>query len=89
MLNNAQFKKMSHEHLHQIGNLRYVHFLVSTQSLREEIEKRFNSDQFSWEEVWCNDAAGLLKQFIRELPTPLLSFEYLEAFAQVDSKLFR
>ncbi len=30
--------------------------------------------------------AGLLKQFIRELPAPLLTFEYLEAFVQVDGK---
>ncbi len=29
---------------------------------------------------------GLLKQFIRELPAPLLTFEYLEAFVQVDGK---
>ena len=30
--------------------------------------------------------AALLKQFLRDLPVPLLTDEYIEAFAQVESK---
>ena len=55
------------------------------QSLRQEIEDKFKNDKFRWEDVRPNDAAGLLKQFLRDLPIPLLTYEYLEAFAQVES----
>ncbi len=37
-------------------------------------------------DVSPHDVASLLKQFLRELPVPLLTHEYLEAFAQVESK---
>ena len=57
-----------------------------SQSLRGDIERHFNADTFSWDEVLCNDAAGLLKQFIRELPAPLLTFQFIDAFIQVDSE---
>ena len=56
------------------------------QSLRQEIEDRFSSGRFSWEDVRPHDASGLLKQFLRDLPTPLLTFQYLEAFAAVQSE---
>ena len=59
------------------------------QQLRQEIETKFQGGRFSWEAVLPNDAAGLLKQMLRELPIPLLSFDYLDAFAQIDSKYFR
>ena len=55
------------------------------QQLRAEIESKFAAGRFSWESVLPNDAAGLLKQLIRELPIPLLTFDYLDAFAQIDS----
>ena len=57
------------------------------QSLRKEIEEKFNSGQFRWEDVRPHDAAGLLKQFLRDLPAPLLTYEYLDAFAQVEREL--
>ncbi|XP_033726836.1 rho GTPase-activating protein 18-like [Pecten maximus] len=53
--------------------------------LRVELEERFYSGAISWAEIMPNDAAGLLKQFLRELPVPLLTYEYIEAFAQVES----
>ena len=34
----------------------------------------------------ASDAASLLKQFLRELPVPLLSNEYLDAFSQIESR---
>lgn len=33
-----------------------------------------------------HDAAGLLKQLLRSLPSPLLSSDYQESFLQVDSE---
>ena len=56
------------------------------QDLRNELEEGFENGKFHWEDVHYNDAAGLLKQFLRELPVPLLTLDYLDAFAQVDSK---
>ena len=56
------------------------------QELRAELEDGFENGKFRWEDVRPNDAAGLLKQFLRELPVPLLTLDYLEAFAQVESK---
>lgn len=54
--------------------------------LRQEIEEKFYQGTFSWVDVMPNDAAALLKQFLRELPSPLLTPQYIEAFAQVESK---
>ena len=56
------------------------------QQLRQDIEEKFYSGSFSWVDVLPHDAAALMKQFLRELPNPLLTHEYLEAFAQVESK---
>ncbi|OPL20238.1 hypothetical protein AM593_01684, partial [Mytilus galloprovincialis] len=52
--------------------------------LRQEIEEKFYQGTFSWVDVMPNDAAALLKQFLRELPSPLLTPQYIEAFAQVE-----
>lgn len=56
------------------------------QSLRQEIEEKFPSGRFSWEDMRPHDAAGLLKQFLRDLPIPLLTFQYIDAFAAVQSE---
>lgn len=53
--------------------------------LRQEIEEKFYQGTFSWVDVMPNDAAALLKQFLRELPSPLLTPQYIEAFAQVEN----
>ena len=65
--------------------VQYTIMCVFLQQLRAEIESKFAAGRFSWESVLPNDAAGLLKQLIRELPIPLLTFDYLDAFAQIDS----
>ncbi|KAM7402390.1 hypothetical protein PAMP_017634 [Pampus punctatissimus] len=49
--------------------------------LQQNLETNFYSGQVSWEEVSPNDAAALLKKFIRELPAPLLTAEYLNTFS--------
>lgn len=61
------------------------HFVLK--SLRQEIEAKFEEDSFDWDQLRNNDAAGLLKMFIRELPSPLFTVEYLPAFITfVESK---
>lgn len=47
------------------------------------MESSFYSGQFGWDEVNPNDAAALLKKFIRELPAPLLTSEYVNTFSAV------
>ncbi|TKS70648.1 Rho GTPase-activating protein 40 [Collichthys lucidus] len=49
--------------------------------LQQNLEANFYSGQVSWDEVSPNDAAALLKKFIRELPAPLLTAEYLNTFS--------
>lgn len=56
------------------------------QNLCQELEAKFYEGTFNWEGVKQHDAASLLKLFIRELPQPLLSVEYLKAFQAVQSK---
>ncbi|XP_069003310.1 rho GTPase-activating protein 40 isoform X2 [Embiotoca jacksoni] len=51
--------------------------------LQQNLETNFYSGQVSWDEVSPNDAAALLKKFIRELPAPLLTTEYLNTFSAV------
>ncbi|XP_063767826.1 rho GTPase-activating protein 40 isoform X3 [Eleginops maclovinus] len=51
--------------------------------LQQNLETNFYSGQVSWDDVSPNDAAALLKKFIRELPAPLLTPEYLNTFSAV------
>lgn len=54
-------------------------------NLCQELEAKFYEGTFNWESVKQHDAASLLKLFLRELPQPLLSVEYLKAFQAVQS----
>ncbi|KAJ8400802.1 hypothetical protein AAFF_G00391560 [Aldrovandia affinis] len=51
--------------------------------LQQKLESTFYSGDFNWEEVSPNDAAALLKKFIRELPAPLLTADHLNTFSAV------
>ncbi|XP_071375591.1 rho GTPase-activating protein 40 [Centroberyx affinis] len=51
--------------------------------LQQNLETNFYSGAVSWDEVSPNDAAALLKKFIRELPAPLLTAEHLNTFSAV------
>uniref|UniRef100_A0A8C7UKU2 Rho GTPase activating protein 18 n=1 Tax=Oncorhynchus mykiss TaxID=8022 RepID=A0A8C7UKU2_ONCMY len=53
------------------------------QAVHVELEGKFYEGLFSWESLKQHDAASLLKLFIRELPHPLLTVEYLIAFMAV------
>lgn len=59
--------------------------LSQFQSLCQELESSFYDGMFPWQQLKQHDAASLLKLFIRELPHPLLTVEYLNAFIAVNS----
>ncbi|XP_040293624.1 rho GTPase-activating protein 40 isoform X1 [Bufo bufo] len=65
------------------GILRVCGSQARMKSLQQRLERNFYAGLFSWDEVNPHDAAGLLKLFLRELPAPLLTAEYLPAFAAV------
>ncbi|KAJ1124215.1 hypothetical protein NDU88_002676 [Pleurodeles waltl] len=71
------------------GILRISGSQTRIKCLQQKLESDFYVDlyggHFSWDDVHQNDASGLLKKFIRELPTPLLTTEYISAFAAVQS----
>ncbi|KAG9347796.1 hypothetical protein JZ751_003811 [Albula glossodonta] len=62
------------------GILRVPGSASRVKHLRQELESKFYDGQFDWDQVRHNDAAGLLKMFIRELPCPLLTLQHLPAF---------
>nr|XP_020020802.1 rho GTPase-activating protein 18-like [Castor canadensis] len=68
------------------GLLRIPGVAIRIKNLCQELEAKFYEGTFNWEGVKQHDAASLLKLFIRELPQPLLSVEYLKAFQAVQSK---
>lgn len=64
------------------------------QSLKEDLIKLYNSINAENKEVlmstllqdYCvNDVTGVFKYFIRELPEPLLSLNYMEGFLIIPS----
>lgn len=56
------------------------------QLLCQDLESSFYDGTFPWQQLKQHDAASLLKLFIRELPHPLLTVEYLNAFIAVNSR---
>ncbi|XP_017678330.1 PREDICTED: rho GTPase-activating protein 40 [Lepidothrix coronata] len=67
------------------GILRVSGSQTRIKSLEQKLEREFYTGLFHWDEVHQNDVSGLLKRFIRELPAPLLTAEYLPAFAAVQN----
>ncbi|XP_043961781.1 rho GTPase-activating protein 18 isoform X4 [Gambusia affinis] len=66
------------------GLLRIPGAATRVKSLCQELESSFYDRTFQWKHVKQHDAASLLKLFIRELPHPLLTVEYLNAFIAVN-----
>ncbi|CAK8697181.1 unnamed protein product [Clavelina lepadiformis] len=73
------------------GILRKSGSAARTKMLRQEIEVQFGinnlhqdaanqSGSASWPDAYPNDVAAILKEFLRGLPDPLLTTEYIEAF---------
>uniref|UniRef100_A0A3B5LD38 Rho-GAP domain-containing protein n=1 Tax=Xiphophorus couchianus TaxID=32473 RepID=A0A3B5LD38_9TELE len=80
-------KLISHveeEGLDTEGLLRIPGSATRVKSLCQELESSFYDGTFQWKQVKQHDAASLLKLFIRELPHPLLTVEYLNAFIAVN-----
>ncbi|XP_046362909.1 rho GTPase-activating protein 18-like [Haliotis rufescens] len=73
------------EGLRTEGILRVPGAVSRVKHLRHELEEKFYLGNFHWKDVWPNDAAALMKQFIRDLPIPLLTYDYIDAFPQVKS----
>ncbi|XP_008573668.1 PREDICTED: rho GTPase-activating protein 40 [Galeopterus variegatus] len=65
------------------GILRVPGSQARVKGLEQKLERDFYAGLFSWDDVHHNDASDLLKRFIRKLPAPLLTAEYLPAFAVV------
>ncbi|KAM3931281.1 rho GTPase-activating protein 18 [Leptodactylus fuscus] len=65
------------------GVLRIPGVASRIKSLCTELEAKFYDGSFNWDTVKQHDAASLLKYFIRELPLPLLTVEYMKAFHSV------
>ncbi|XP_003971663.2 rho GTPase-activating protein 18 isoform X1 [Takifugu rubripes] len=66
------------------GLLRIPGAATRVKALCQELESSFYDGTFPWEHLKQHDAASLLKLFIRELPHPLLTVEYLSAFIAID-----
>ncbi|KAM9704474.1 rho GTPase-activating protein 18 isoform 2-T2 [Menidia menidia] len=66
------------------GLLRIPGAATRVKTLCQELETSFYEGMFPWQQVKQHDAASLLKLFIRELPHPLLTVEYLNAFIAVN-----
>ncbi|XP_040920570.1 rho GTPase-activating protein 18 [Toxotes jaculatrix] len=66
------------------GLLRIPGAATRVKSLCQELESSFYDGMFPWQQLKQHDAASLLKMFIRELPHPLLTVEYLSAFISVN-----
>ncbi|KAH9491963.1 Rho GTPase-activating protein 18 [Bulinus truncatus] len=54
-----------------------------TKLLRQDLEESLYKGYFSWGDAGVHDVAVVFKQFLRELPVPLLSNEYFDAFPQI------
>ncbi|MBN3303653.1 RHG18 protein, partial [Amia calva] len=71
------------EGLETEGLLRIPGVATRVRVFCQELEAKFYDGSFAWESVKQHDAASLLKLFIRELPHPLLTVEYLSGFVAV------
>ncbi|KAK7133594.1 hypothetical protein R3I94_015462 [Phoxinus phoxinus] len=65
------------------GVLRIPGAATRVKAVCQELEHKFYEGMFPWESLKQHDAASLLKLFIRELPYPLLTVEYFNAFVSV------
>uniref|UniRef100_A0AAY4DWI5 Rho-GAP domain-containing protein n=1 Tax=Denticeps clupeoides TaxID=299321 RepID=A0AAY4DWI5_9TELE len=65
------------------GLLRIPGVATRVKVVCQELETKFYEGLFPWESLKQHDAASVMKLFIRELPHPLLTVEYLSAFISV------
>ncbi|KAJ8021054.1 Rho GTPase-activating protein 18 [Holothuria leucospilota] len=70
--------------LKEEGVLRVPGSTSRIKELQQEVEKCFYEGAFKFQNLRVNDAVGLLKLFLRELPSPPLTLEYVNAFSSVE-----
>lgn len=74
--------------LNEEGILRVPGVLAKIQLLKQEIENHFYSSPGLVDQALrsssVNDVAALVKQFLRELPLPILTNDYMDAFFQME-----
>lgn len=78
LISHLETNALSHE-----GLLRIPGSTARVNTLIQSLEDTFHTGKFSFTGTNINDVCSLLKQFIRELPIPLLTREYLPAFASI------
>ncbi|XP_026174890.1 rho GTPase-activating protein 18 [Mastacembelus armatus] len=78
------FSHIEEEGLDTEGLLRIPGAATRVKLLCQDLESSFYDGMFQWQQLKQHDAASLLKLFIRELPHPLLTVEYLNAFIAVN-----
>ncbi|XP_014791020.1 rho GTPase-activating protein 18 isoform X1 [Octopus bimaculoides] len=69
--------------VHVEGILRIPGATSRIKILRNDLEEQFYQGRFDWRNMLPNDASALLKQFLRDLPDPLLTNKYRESFVNV------
>uniref|UniRef100_A0A673MJU4 Rho GTPase-activating protein 18-like n=1 Tax=Sinocyclocheilus rhinocerous TaxID=307959 RepID=A0A673MJU4_9TELE len=67
------------------GVLRIPGAATRVKAVCHELEHKFYEGVFPWESLKQHDTASLLKLFIRELPYPLLTVEYFNAFVSLQA----
>jgi hypothetical protein len=65
------------------GILRVPGAAVRIKAIEEELESTYASGTFSWDDRRVSDIASLLKKFLRELPSPVLTRDNMRMFAQI------
>ncbi|CAL1540767.1 unnamed protein product, partial [Lymnaea stagnalis] len=81
----AMVNYLEKEGLYSEGILRVSGTETRAKQLRQDLEEKFYQGLFSWGDAGVNDVAVVFKQFLRELPIPLLSYEYHDAFPQISN----
>ncbi|CAL8292354.1 unnamed protein product [Lota lota] len=62
------------------GILRVPGSAARLKYLRRELDKKFSTGQFDWSTVRPQEASGLMKMFLRDLPSPLLTSMHLPSY---------
>ncbi|KAK0066094.1 rho GTPase-activating protein 18-like isoform X1 [Biomphalaria pfeifferi] len=79
----AMIDYLEKEGLNTEGIFRVSASDARTKQLRQDLEDKLYQGLFSWGDAGVHDVAVVFKQFLRELPSPLLSNENFDAFPQV------
>ncbi|CAL8312670.1 unnamed protein product [Merluccius merluccius] len=65
------------------GILRVPGSAARLKFLRRELDKKFSAGQFDWSTVRPQEASGLMKMFLRDLPSPLLTSLHLPPYSSL------